>query len=95
MTPVLLLPAARADLRRAQAWYREQRPGLDLEFRDEVDRVVTLIAENPRLYPVTYRDVRRAITRRFPYKIFYRERGNPILVLAIRHHGQRPLPELE
>jgi plasmid stabilization system protein ParE len=39
--------------------------------------------------------VRRALTRRFPYKIFFEERGEGIQVLAVRHHSQRPLAGLE
>ncbi len=90
MTQVVFLPAARDDLRDAREWYSEQQPGLDKAFRFEVERVVEQISTNPRLYPIVRADVRRAITNRFPYKIFYRERGEEILVLAVRHHSRRP-----
>lgn len=95
MTRVVFLPSARDDLRRAQGWYREQRRGLGREFRDEVDRVLAIIAENPRFFALTYRGVRRAITKRFPYKIFYEQRSGVTQVLAVRHQSQRPVPGLE
>lgn len=95
MTRVILLPAAKTEIRRAARWYRDQRRGLDLEFRDEVERVLELIAELPQSYPTTYRGLRRALTRRFPYKIYYRQRGEIIQILALRHHRQRPSPELD
>ena len=95
MTRVILFPSAKKDLLRARQWYRDQRPGLDREFRAEVEKALGFIAENPRLYPVVYQRVRRAITRRFPYKIFYEDLGHRILILAVRHHSQRPLVGLE
>jgi plasmid stabilization system protein ParE len=43
---------------------------------------------NPELPATIYRDVRRALVRRFPYAIYYRVEPERIAVIAI-HHGKR------
>lgn len=51
----------------ATGWYEDQRPGLGRRFIDAVDRTLDAIADNPRLYQLVYRDVRRAVVDRFLY----------------------------
>jgi len=95
MKRLLLRPGARMDLVRATGYYAEQGEGLGDAFREDLDATFARILENPRLYPALVPAVRRALTRRFPYKIFYVIRGSEIHVLAIRHQAQAPRPELE
>ncbi len=90
-----LAPDARADLEQAIDWYRGQRPGLDRALSAEIDRVFASIADNPRAFPILYRGVRRALTRRFPYKVLFDEREDMIVILAIRHQSRRPQRHLE
>ena len=40
MTEIRLGQAAKRDIREAKDWYDEQKPGLDLEFRDELEKTV-------------------------------------------------------
>jgi plasmid stabilization system protein ParE len=58
---------AREDIRSARDWYDEQSPGLGGRLGDELDAVMASIGERPLLYPVIYRNVHRAMARRFPY----------------------------
>ncbi|MEH1918192.1 type II toxin-antitoxin system RelE/ParE family toxin [Nostoc sp.] len=58
------------------------------EFLDCVDETVNLICQMPESYAVTYRDVRRAIVRRFPYAVYYRIVSSRVIVTAI-FHGRR------
>jgi len=44
----------------------------------------------PELHPVVYRGVRRAITRRFPYSIYYRMERNEVVVLGVLHMRRDP-----
>jgi hypothetical protein len=39
----------------------------------DIERAVAFIRENPKLYQVVYKDLRRALLRDFPYGLFYRE----------------------
>lgn len=63
-------PEAEADLAEAFAWYEERRAGLGGEFLKEVRAVLDAVAEFPLQHSVIYRDVRRALPRRFPIKCF-------------------------
>lgn len=83
--PVLIRPRAEADLREARRWYEAQRAGLGNEFVDEVKRVVNFLEEHPERRPAYYRDFRRLMTRRFPYKLFYRIESGQVVVFRILH----------
>jgi hypothetical protein len=47
---LVLLPEAKRDLQAAQAWYDEQKPGLGLALRDELDALLGLIRRRPKLF---------------------------------------------
>ena len=58
---VHLQPDAEIDIEEAAAWYELQRKGLGHEFLNEVLRIFSQIEDNPCIYPVIYRGVRRAV----------------------------------
>lgn len=80
---LLLRRQAKHNLRISAKWYERQLAGLGREFVAEVEAVLDRLSENPLLYQPIYRDVRRALTRRFPYGIFYRVDQDDIVVFAI------------
>lgn len=82
---VLVRPRTEADLREAYRWYEARRRGLGEEFVDEVRRTLLLLEEQPANRPVYYRDFRRLLTRRFPYKVFYRIESDRVIVFRIMH----------
>lgn len=78
------------ELYEAALWYEEQRTGLDVDFLEAVENTLCHIEDTPLLYPVVYRDVRRALTDRFPFGVFYRVEGDTVVVLAIVHLHRDP-----
>ena len=80
--------AAEADIREAEGWYNEQRPGLGAEFRAEVLSILYRLEETPFIYAEAYRDVRRAPVHRFPFLVWYRIRGESTQVLGCSHSRQ-------
>jgi plasmid stabilization system protein ParE len=74
---------AKADIRSAARWYSGQRPGLGRVFVRQIDHLFDRIRANPQQYQAVYRDVRRAIARRFPYGAMYRVDGLDVTVLAV------------
>ena len=82
---VIIRPNAEADLREARSWYESRRAGLGDELLDEVRRAVRLLETEPERRPFYYRDFRRLLTRRFPYKLFYRTEGDRVIVFRILH----------
>jgi plasmid stabilization system protein ParE len=82
---VIFRPNAEADLREAWAWYETQRPGLGDELLIEIRTAVRRLETNPESQPFYYREFRRLLTRRFPYKLFYRVEGRRVIVFRILH----------
>ena len=82
---LLVRGRAKADIRRAAKWYEKQREGLGKQFVAEVDAALERIEANPEQYQILHRDIRHAITRLFPYGVFFRIRGNKISVFAVVH----------
>ena len=83
MKPILVRPAAAADIEETFLWYQTQRLGLGDEFREALQSSLNQIAQNPQLYPVIHRATRRALLKRFPYGVFYASSGE--LVGNFRH----------
>jgi plasmid stabilization system protein ParE len=88
--PVRFLPEAEAELLETARWYRQQTPGLDLEFMKCIEDALAMIGRSPNLFPLVHRQLRRALVRRFPYAIFYEVRSAEIVVYAIFHFRRNP-----
>ena len=82
--------AARRDIVESHAWYAEQSNSVAERFSSEIDAVFAKIVENPYLYPNVYRDVHRALTRRFPYAIYFVVKADRISVLRVLHQARDP-----
>ena len=90
MKPVLVRPAAATDIEDTFRWYQTQRLGLDNEFREALRSTLDQVAQNPERYPVIHRGTRRALLKRFPYGVFYREFPQVIVIVACMHGRRDP-----
>lgn len=88
---VVFRPAARREFDDAADRYDEQRSGLGEEFIVEIDQAVSKAAANPEHYPIVFGDVRRAVTRRFPFSVYFRVRGDSMVVLSVFHGRRNPV----
>lgn len=88
--PVRLLPEARLEFDAAADWYGEQSASVGCDFIAQVRAVIQRIASNPQLYPVVHNEARKAVLRRFPYVIIYREDLHEVLILAVLHAARDP-----
>jgi plasmid stabilization system protein ParE len=86
--PVIIRPNAEADLLAAWTWYESQRSGLGDELVIEIRAAVRRLESDPERRPFYYRDFRRLVARRFPYKLFYRLEGGRVIVFRILHAKQ-------
>ena len=89
MHPVIFTPRARAELIDAQDWYENEAPGLGRRFREAVDAVVQRMSANPRQFPVIYKNLRRALLRRFPYALMFVIDADETLAVIACFHGSR------
>ena len=92
---VTIRSAAHADLRDARDWYEGRREGLGDEFLLVVADAMLALEETPERQPIYYRDFRRLLTDRFPYKIFYRVEGEAVIVFRVLHGARDHTRELE
>jgi toxin ParE1/3/4 len=60
---------AATEIAAARAEYAEH--GKAAEFIASVDHVFERLSEHPRMYPVIYATVHRALLRRFPFAVFF------------------------
>ncbi len=90
MRAVKFRKQARREFDEAGDWYEQERPGLGLEFMSEIQLLLQRIANTPEQFPTLYRDVRKAVARRFPYCIYFRERKLHIVELAVFHSARNP-----
>ncbi len=89
--PLIVRAEAEADLAEAFQWYEQQVRGLGDQFLLCVDAVMASIERTPQLYPVVHRGViRRALTRRFPYGVFFVEGERSVSVIAVAHAKRDP-----
>lgn len=87
---VVVLPAARADLREAQLWYEGQSPGLGARFHASVDEQMLRLEDDPMRFPQVLQDIRRVRLSRFPYALFFRVVGDKVAVMACFHARRDP-----
>lgn len=87
--PVSFTRAALAEASDAQDWYESEAAGLGVRFRSELDQVVERIASNPRQFPAIYKDLRRALLRRFPYALIFVIEPDEAVTLVACFHGSR------
>ncbi|MBI5910908.1 MAG: type II toxin-antitoxin system RelE/ParE family toxin [Betaproteobacteria bacterium] len=87
---LILRPEAEGDIVAAREWYEERRRGLSLEFREALDETLSRIDANPELHARVYRELRRALLRRFPFGVFYVILPAVIPVLAVLHTSRDP-----
>jgi len=88
---LIVRPEAEHEMTEAFDWYEERMPGLGFEFLLCVEAVFNSIQRSPQQYRcVHHKEVRRALTRRFPYEIFFVEEEQSIVVLSVFHAKRNP-----
>lgn len=86
--PVVYLPEAEDDIDAAYQWHEQQRTGLGDRFLTALRDAVERLQGSPCAYAILRSEVRAVVLTRFPYVVYYRFRGDHILVIAVLH-GRR------
>ena len=60
------------------------------EFYRELRLFIQRSAEQPEIFSIRERDLRRVNLRRFPYHFLFRIAGDTVLILVVRHHSRHP-----
>ena len=86
---IRLLPEAERDLEIGADFYRSQSPGLGIYFND----CLTSDIESLKLYAgihEVYRGFHRALSKRFPFAIYYIVKGDWVEIYAVLDARQNP-----
>lgn len=78
------------DVESAFAWYEAEERGLGMEFLEQLRAAYRRIVENPVGYQELRSGIRRALTRQFPYAIYFSIENDVILILAVLHTARDP-----
>lgn len=81
------MPLAQLDIKEAERWYEKEAVRGD-DFLAAAEATIGRIQESPFQFPIVWRDVRRALLRRFPYGLFFRVETDTVVVIAC-FHGRR------
>jgi plasmid stabilization system protein ParE len=80
--------AAREEFIESANWYKGKSLQLGLDFISEIERSISLAAENPLHYELIHKEIRRIVAKRFPFSVYFRVEAKRIVVLAV-FHGKR------
>ena len=87
---LVVLPQAADEFEDATDYYERQQPGLGRRFRDEVDRHIRWITDNPDIPRVRRGGYHRVNLKVFPYYVAYLKKHEVVWVLAIAHSRRKP-----
>ena len=83
-------PEARAEFRAEIRFYETQRPGHGWRFNDEVAAVVRHACAFPESGSPAGGGVRKLVTARFPFLIYYELIHDRVVIWAVMHGARRP-----
>ena len=82
--------AVEADVEAAFDWYEGEEPGLGFEFLEELRAAYHRILDHPFGYQDIRSGIRRALTRRFPYAVYFSVEGETIVIVAVLSTARDP-----
>ena len=88
--PLVVTPEAEEDLAHARRWYEQRGRGLGDRFLASIEEVFDRIRRVPEAHAVTYRSIRQALSRRFPYVVCYTFEADCVHVIAVFHGHRDP-----
>jgi toxin ParE1/3/4 len=83
-------PEALAEYQAATLYYAARDPALARRFVEAVEDAIRRILEAPAAWRVLDDDVRRCLTRVFPYGVLYTIEPDFILIVAVMHSSREP-----
>jgi toxin ParE1/3/4 len=83
-------PEALTEYAEAVQYYMGQRTEIAQSLINAIEDAIYRIRESPTRYGEIDEDVRRCMTRKFPYGILYIIEPDYILILAVMHCSREP-----
>jgi plasmid stabilization system protein ParE len=83
-------PEALAEFEGAARYYTAIQPELARRFVMSVEAAIGKLTGQPSGYAILEQDVRRCLTRVFPYAVLYTLEADYALIVAVMHCHQKP-----
>ena len=71
-------------------YYKKRQPGLQHRFVAAVEEAIRRILEHPERWRMIEPDIRRCLTKTFPYSIIYSVQGDAVFIIAVAHGSREP-----
>lgn len=82
---------ALVEFRQAVLYYNnEPNSQLAAEFYSEINDLISKVVRNPYLFMQIAKGVRRCLSHRFPYAVFYTIKADHIFIVAVLHSSRHP-----
>jgi len=82
--------AVELDVEAAFEWYEAEETRLGVLFLEELRSTYQRILDNPLAFQEIRSGIRRALTRKFPYAIYFVIESQTILIIAVFHTARDP-----
>jgi len=82
--------AVELDVEAAFEWYEAEETSLGVLFLEELRSTYQRILDNPLAFQEIRSGIRRALTRKFPYVIYFVIESRTILIIAVLHTARDP-----
>lgn len=83
-------PEALFEFKNAARYYANRQKGLETRFISCVEAALSQIQKYPNRWRVFEEDVRRYLTRVFPYAVLYTVEKEYVLIIAVMHCCREP-----
>lgn len=84
------LPEVENEIIDASQWYENKKEGLGLDFLLSVEAALFSIQRRPLSFQKIFSNVRHAVTKRFPYGIFFVLEEETITVITVFNLNRNP-----
>jgi plasmid stabilization system protein ParE len=82
--------AVELDVEAAFEWYEAEKTSLGIVFLEELRSTYQRILDNPLAFQEIRSGIHRALTRKFPYAIYFVIESQTILVIVVLHTARDP-----
>jgi len=76
-------------------YYEACQAHLGIEFAEEVFQAIQRILDFPKAWQTMNKDIRRCLTKRFPFGIIYYQKDEQIIILAVMQLNREPFYWME
>ncbi len=83
-------PEALKEYAQAVEYYLQKNSKIAQAFIDAIEETIYRIRETPTRYSIFDEDIRRCLTRKFPYSVLYTIEQDSIIILAVMHSSRKP-----